>query len=85
MYNQKGIPHILLPQSVIRNILRENALTQGKTLDNSKDSPICPRCEGVALRDIGYSENRIGRCPHCGFHGRMDTTVREYIQSGAFK
>lgn len=75
---------IYLPQSVYKRIKTHEYL---KSIDIEKlsDNPVCPRCERVAMRDIGYAEKRIARCPHCGHHGVMRVTLREYADRMMYK
>ena len=78
------MPSIYLPPSVYRRILKHEYL-KGLDIEKAKNNPVCPRCERVALRDKGYTENKIARCPHCGYHGRMDTTLAEYLGKEMYK
>ncbi len=70
---------IYLPQRVYKRIKTHEYLNK---IDINKlaDNPVCPRCEKVALRDIGYKEMKIATCPHCGYHGKMTVTLREYAK-----
>lgn len=75
---------IYLPPNVANRIKIHEYL---KSLDFEQlgDNPMCPRCERVALRDIGYSEDKIGQCPSCGYRGRMETTLNEYARLKLYK
>ncbi len=42
------------------------------------ENPICPRCEKIALRHKGWTQNRTARCPSCGWTGRAPVLLREY-------
>lgn len=75
---------IYLPQNVVKH-LRRHAYLQSIDLDKLRDNPVCPRCERAALRDVGWSEDRIGHCPYCGYRGRMPVTVGEYAQKELYK
>lgn len=75
---------IYLPKSVYQRILRHEYY-KGLDIEKMGDNPVCPRCERVAMRDIGYAKNNVGRCPYCGFHGVMKTTLREYAEKGLYK
>lgn len=70
---------IYLPTKVYKQIKTHEYL-KSIDIDKLKDNPICPHCEKVAIRDIGYSEKRIARCPHCGYHGIMNVTLKEYAE-----
>jgi len=50
-----------------------------------KDNPVCPKCERIALRDIGWSTERRARCPHCGWNGKADTLFETYIKQGMWR
>lgn len=49
------------------------------------EHPVCPRCERIALRDIGWTENRKARCPACGWSGRATHLMKEYVQQGLYR
>ena len=76
--------NIYLPKNVAARIRQHEYL---KSLDIEKlgDNPVCPRCERVALRDTGWSTDKIGRCPQCGYRGRMTVTLREYAEKHLYK
>ena len=78
-------PYILLPQSVVSRIMGNSRMMRGMSVAGSGDSPVCPKCERVALRDIGYTENKIAQCPHCGYRGRMEVTLAEYSRKKLYK
>ena len=75
---------IYLPRNVAARIKQHEYL---KSLDIDKlgDNPVCPRCERVALRDAGWSRDRIGQCPQCGYRGVMRVTLREYAEKQLYK
>ena len=75
---------IFLPPNVLRRIKKHEYL-KGLDIEKLGDNPICPKCERVALRDIGYQSGKIATCPHCGYKGRMDTTLKEYSQRELYK
>jgi ribosomal protein L37AE/L43A len=85
MDNRKYMPHILLPESVIRNIMGKSNMMRDMTADKARDNPVCPRCERVALRDVGYTENRTAQCPHCGYKGKMEVTLSQYTGKKLYK
>lgn len=47
--------------------------------------PICPRCERIALRDVGWSTNRMCRCPACGWSGQASVLMKEYVNQGLYR
>ena len=49
------------------------------------DHPICPSCEKIALRDKGWSTNRIARCPACGYHGVSNMRLQAYVNQGLYR
>lgn len=75
---------IYLPRNVARRIKAHEYL-RGIDIEKLKDNPVCPRCERVALRDTGYTENRTAQCPHCGYRGSMPVTLREYAEKMMYK
>ena len=75
---------IYLPISVA-NRIREHEYVKNLSCAETADNPICPKCERVALRDIGWQENSIGCCPHCGYRGKMEVTLREYAKNKLYK
>ena len=75
---------IYLPPSVYRRIKKHEYLN-GLDIEKLKDNPVCPRCERVALRDIGYSKGKIATCPHCGYKGVMNTTLKEYAEGELYR
>lgn len=85
MNNFNRVPHILLPESVVRNILGKSKMMRGMTVDGSGGNPVCPRCERVALRDIGYSKDKTAQCPHCGYKGKMNVTLSEYANKRLYR
>ena len=46
--------------------------------------PICPKCEQLAFRDVGWKEKRIATCKNCGWHGQT-ITYDEYITNKLYK
>jgi hypothetical protein len=75
---------IILPQNVA-NRIKIHAYLKSLDFDELGENPMWPRCERVALRDIGYTENKTGQCPACGYKGRMDTTLNEYARRKLYK
>ena len=75
---------IFLPPNVLKRIKKHEYL-KGLDMEKLKDNPICPRCERVALRDIGYQSEKIATCPHCGYKGRMTTTLSQYAAGEFYK
>lgn len=75
---------IYLPANVAKRIKAHDYI---KTLDfeKLKNNPICPRCERVALRTEGWTDNRIAECPHCHYKGRMTVTLQEYADKMLYK
>ena len=75
---------VYLPPVVARRVKAHEYL---KTLDFAElaDNPMCPRCERVACRDEGYSDNKNSRCPYCGAVGTMPVTLREYAAKVMYK
>ena len=75
---------ILLPKNVAERIKIHEYL---KSLDfeELKDNPVCPKCERVACKDIGWTDNRIGTCPQCGYHGKMPVTLEQYAKMKLYK
>ena len=49
------------------------------------EHPICPRCERVALRDKGWTQNRKARCPSCGWSGRATILLNEYVEQQLYR
>lgn len=52
----------------------------GEDKRSYNEHPICPKCEKIALRHIGWTENRTARCPACGWTGRAPVLLREYTR-----
>ena len=75
---------ILLPVNVVKRI-RKNEYLKGLNVQKLRDNPVCPRCEHVALRDIGYTKNKTATCTHCGYHGRMEYTLEEYAKRKMYR
>ena len=75
---------IYLPKSVYQRVLRHEYY-KGLDIEKMGDNPVCPRCERVAMRDIGYTKNKVGRCPYCGYRGAMPVTLREYAKNRLYK
>lgn len=75
---------IYLPRNVAERIKQHEYLRSIDT-EKLKDNPVCPRCERVALRDEGWSEKKIGRCPQCGYRGVMRVTLAEYLEKKLYK
>lgn len=73
------LAEIYLPASVIKRLMRDGYVKE------PMDNPVCPRCERVAHRDIGWAKERIGQCLYCGYRGRMEASVRKYIEEGLYK
>ncbi len=75
---------IYLPKSVLHRMKVHEYL---RTLDfeDLKGNPVCTRCERVALRDEGWSEDRIGHCPACGHRGVMEVTLHEYAEKMMYR
>lgn len=49
------------------------------------EHPVCPHCEKIALRDQGWIENRKARCPACGWSGRADKLLNEYLEGNLYR
>ncbi len=75
---------IYLPDRVARRI-KQHEYIKGLDMEKLGDNPVCPRCEKVALRDIGYTKGKIATCPHCGYSGEMRVTLREYAGQKMYK
>lgn len=75
---------IYLPPNVYGRIKKHEYL-KGIDIEKLGDNPICPRCERVALRDVGYTKGKIATCPHCGFKGVMNVTLREYAEKHLYR
>ena len=75
---------IYLPPNVAQRIKIHEYL-RSLDFDELGENPICPRCERVALRDIGYTEDKIGHCPACGYKGKMTVTLNEYAKQKMYK
>ena len=75
---------IYLPDNVARRIKKHEYL-KSLDIERLRDNPVCPRCERVALRDIGYTKEKKSTCPHCGYRGRMETTLGEYAKRELYK
>ena len=75
---------IYLPDNVL-NRIKIHKYLQSLDFEQLGENPMCPKCERVALRDIGYSEDKIGQCPSCGYRGRMETTLNEYARRQLYK
>lgn len=75
---------ILLPKNVAERIKIHEYL-RSLDFDELGDNPICPKCERVACRDIGWTDKKIGTCPACGYHGRMPVTLNEYARLKLYK
>ncbi len=75
---------IFLPQNVANRIKIHKYLST-LNFEELGNNPMCPRCERVALRDIGYSKDKTGHCPACGFKGRMEVTLNEYAKRKLYR
>ena len=75
---------IYLPKNVA-NRIKIHEYLQSLDFEQLGENPMCPKCERVALRDIGYSEDKIGQCPACGYRGKMDVTLNEYARRQLYK
>lgn len=75
---------IILPRNVAERIKIHEYL-RSLDFDELGDNPMCPRCERVACKDIGWTENKIGTCPQCGYTGRMPVTLKEYAAMKMYK
>ncbi len=75
---------IYLPDNVARRIKKHEYL-KSLDIERLRDNPVCPRCERVALRDIGYTKGKIASCPHCGYRGVMNVTLGEYAEKELYK
>jgi len=73
------VAEIYLPVSVVKRLMRDRYVKEPMS------NPVCPRCERVAHRDIGWTKEKIGRCPYCGYRGRMEVVVKQYIDEGLYK
>lgn len=49
------------------------------------EHPICPRCERIALRHIGWTKDRIARCPSCNWTGRAEVVLNEYVERKLYR
>lgn len=78
------MPEIYLPISVA-NRIKTHEYVKALNTEGLKDNPICPKCERVALRDEGWTDQKIGHCPHCGYKGKMNTTLKEYAEQRLYK
>lgn len=47
--------------------------------------PVCPKCERVGLRDKGWTDHKIMKCPHCGYSGKASHVLMEYIKDELYK
>ena len=70
---------IYLPRNVAERIKRHEYL-KSVNIEELGDNPVCTRCERVALRDEGWTKDKIGHCPSCGHRGVMRVTLREYAE-----
>ena len=49
------------------------------------EHPVCPQCEKIALRHHGWTQNRIARCPACGWTGRATVMLNEYVENKMYR
>ena len=75
---------IWLPENVVKRI-KAHEYIRSLDFETLKDNPMCTKCERVALRDKGYIEKNIGRCPHCGHIGPMTVTLKVYAEKCMYK
>lgn len=74
---------LILPKNVAEHMVNDEIKREG--LEKFADNPICPKCEKIAYRDIGWTKNRTATCPHCGYKGKMSVTVRDYIRKRLYR
>lgn len=60
-------------------------INRNKTLRESMDLPICPKCQRIGLRHKGWKEKKIMVCPKCGYEGHTPITLSNYLQQGLYK
>jgi len=53
--------------------------------DNIMSLPVCPKCESAGLRDKGWTDHKIMKCPKCGYSGKATHVMFSYIKEGLFK
>jgi len=75
---------IYLPRNVYKRIKMHEFINK-IDVEKLRDNPVCPKCERVALRDIGYSKEKIATCPHCGYKGVMSVTLKEYAEKQMYR
>lgn len=78
------MPHIFLPVNVAQRI-KTHEYVKALNVESLKDNPVCPKCERIALRDEGWTDERIGHCPHCGYKGVMEVTLKEYAEQKLYR
>ena len=75
---------IYLPPNVA-NRIKIHAYLKSLDFEELGENPMCPKCERVALRDTGYTKDKIGHCPACGYRGKMLVTLNEYAKKKLYR
>lgn len=69
-----------------QNTLVKLLLNQNKNPNKKLLSlPICPKCERIGMRDKGWADHKLMKCPHCGYSGKATHVAMSYIQEGLYK
>lgn len=50
-----------------------------------QDHPICPGCEGIALRDKGWKEEKWSQCPRCHRRFKADINLYDYVKEQLYR
>jgi len=59
-------------------------LTAHQVITALGSQPVCPKCERLAFRDVGWKENRNASCANCGWRGQT-VTYDEYITERMYR
>jgi len=59
-------------------------MSASQVLAEFTNHPICPRCEGMACRDHGWTSESRAACINCGWRGRT-VTMDEYITERMYR
>ena len=78
-------------KEVVRHNTRANdfaqdtlGLSANEIINALSSQPVCPKCERLAFRDVGWKEHRNARCANCGWRGQT-CTYDEYITEKLYR
>ena len=78
-------------KKVVKNMSRGSewwyetrGLSAGQIVAQYAKQPICPRCEGMACRDVGWKDGGRAGCVSCGWRGAT-ITVDEYMTARLYR